>query len=156
MLTSRTVIGIVVGAAIIGIASASMVLDLTRGPLAIEETFNQGESTTYRINGDAGASHSIQVTAERFELELNAPGEDGQSIPRSEFVQEFAIGWTHQESGDTRIFIQNTGGDQMRVSGLFEVSGDPIFFIYHIMVITTGVVIIGFSLTFSIRKPRGF
>ena len=156
MLTSRTVIGIIAGAAIIGLASASIVLDLTRGPLEVSETFGPGESTAYQISGDAGAAHAIQVTAERFELELTGPGEGGPAVPRTEFIGEFAIEWTHQETGRTLISVHNTGGGQMVVDGIFEISGDPIVFAYHIVVITSGIVIIGFSLAFSLRKPRGF
>ena len=156
MLTARTVIGLVAGAAIIGLASASMVLDLTRGSLDITETFRPGESTSYQITGDEGATHRITVTAERFEVELSSPGEDGTVIPRTEFADEFSTEWTHQEDGRTFIAIQNRGGDEMVVSGSFETSGDPFFFAYHIVVITSGVVIIGFSMAFSLRKPRGF
>lgn len=156
MLTSRTVIGVIAGAAIIGLASASIVLDLTRGPLEVTETFGQGEATSYQISGDAGAAHSILVTAERFELELTGPGDGGPVVPRTEFAGEFAMEWTHQETGRTVISLQNTGGGQMVVDGVFEISGDPLVFAYHIVVITSGVVIIGFSLAFSLRKPRGF
>ena len=156
MLTSRTVIGVIAGAVIIGLASASIILDLTRGPLEVTETFGQGESTAYQISGDAGAAHSIRVTAERFDLELTGPGEGGPAVPRTEFTGEFAIEWTHQETGRTIISVQNTGGGQMVVDGVFEISSDPLVFAYHIVVVTSGVVIIGFSLAFSFRKPRGF
>ena len=156
MLTGRTVIGLVAGAAIIGLASASMVLDLTRGPLDITETFGPGESTTYQITGDEGATHHIAVTAERFDMELAGPGDGGPVIPRTEFAEEFSMEWTHQESGRTLISLHNRGGDQMVVSGAFAISADPLFFAYHIVVVTSGVVIIGFSLAFSLRKPRGF
>ena len=38
----------------------------------------------------------------------------------------------------------------------WEVLNDPIQITYHIMVIIGGVVILGFSAGFSIRKPKGF
>ena len=155
MLTGRTVIGLVAGAAIIGLASASMILDLTRGPLDVTEAFEPGEFTSYQITGDEGATHRITVTAERFEMELTGPGNDAL-IPRTEFAGEFSTEWTHQENGRTLISIQNRGGDQMVVSGSFETAGDPLVFAYHLVVITSGVVIIGFSMAFSLRKPRGF
>lgn len=155
MLTGRTVIGIIAGAAIIALASASMVLDLTREALEVNETFDPGESTSFMISGDANSNHSLLVTAERFEFEMAAPG-GGDSIPRGEFVGELSIDWVHEETGNTRISIQNTGSSQMVVSGAFDVPLDPILFAYHIIVITSGVVIIGFSLAFSLRKPRGF
>lgn len=155
MITSRTVIGIVAGAAIIGLGVASLVAELAGEPLQITETFEVGEVTSYQITGDAGAVHAITVTAERFEMELASPG-DGLVIPRTEFAGQHHQEWSHQEAGRTTIRLQNTGGTEMVVEGSFSVSTDPIFFAYHIVVITSGVVIIGFSLVFSLRKPRGF
>jgi len=36
------------------------------------------------------------------------------------------------------------------------VSQDPLFLTYHILVIIAGIVVIGFSAAFTVRKPRGF
>lgn len=155
MITTRTIIGMVVGGAIIVLAGASLVLDLVRGPLEITETFGPGESTSYQIAGDAGAVHTISVAAERFEIRLDGPG-GGPSVPRTEFLEEYSLEWTHLESGRTAINLWNTGGTDMVVSGTFSVPVDSIRFVYHIVVITSGVVIIGFSMGFSLRKPRGF
>jgi len=33
---------------------------------------------------------------------------------------------------------------------------DPLFLTYHILVIIAGIVVIGFSAAFTVRKPRGF
>lgn len=156
MLTRRTVIGIVAGAAIIGLATASMIIDLTGGPLEITETYGPGESTSYQISGDAGAAHTIRVTGERFEMELTAPGEGGAAVPNTEFAGEHTIEWTQEEAGRTHIVVRNTGGNDVVVYGTLDITLDPIRFAYHLVVITSGVVIIGFSLAFSLKKPRGF
>ena len=150
-----TYVGIVAGTVIIGIAALSLVSELSGDPLEINETFQAGESTAYRITGDAGAVHKITVTAERFEMELESPGGEF-TMPRAEFVDSHSVEWIHAESGHTLISIQNTGGTEMNVTGTLSVSSDPIFIAYHIMVITTGVLIIGFTLSMWIRKPRGF
>ena len=154
MMTSRTIIGIAVGAAIIGIASTSMVIDLTRESLDITESYGPGEGTAYQISGDVGATHHITVTAERFEIQMTGPQD--VIVPPTEFAGEFSREWTHQEAGRTIISVQNRGGDEMVITGIFETAVDPIFIAYHTVVITSGVVIIGFSMAFSLRKPRGF
>jgi len=38
----------------------------------------------------------------------------------------------------------------------YEVLTDPIQITYHIVVIIGGIIILGFSAGFSIRKPKGF
>ena len=99
MLTRRTVIGIVVGAAIIGLATASMIIDLTGGPLEITETYRPGEATSYQISGDQGSMHTIRVTGERFEMELTAPGDDGLVIPQTQFSDEHTITMDRSRGG---------------------------------------------------------
>ena len=155
MITSRTIIGVIAGAVIMGLAAASLISDIAGGPLEITETFAAGESTSYQISGDAGADHSVRITAERFQMQLESPG-GGLSVPMTEFTGEYYLEWSHLESGRTIIQLQNTGGTEMVVEGSFSISADPIFFAYHLVVITSGVVIVGFSLAFSLRKPRGF
>lgn len=155
MFSARTIIGIVIGAAIIGISSTSWIMDMSQGPLVISEEYGLGESTTYSITGDEGSAHSMTIRAEKFQLEMESPG-DGFAIPRTEFANSHSIDWTHQETGRTLIYVQNTGGNTMSIDATLEVSSDPIWLAYRLVVITTGVIIIGFSLGFSFKKPRGF
>ena len=64
--------------------------------------------------------------------------------------------WTNPTQGENIIQIQNTGNSEFNVSGTFELQRDPLFFTYSILVIVAGIVIIGFSAGFSVRKPKGF
>lgn len=155
MFTARTIIGIIVGAVIIGISLTSMVLDLTGGPLVISEEYGMGETASYSITGDEGASHSMTITADKFQLRLESPGE-GFSVPATEFENSHSMEWIHQQSGRTLIQIQNIGEDTMSIDATLEISEDPVWFAYRLVVITTGVIIIGLSLGFSVRKPKGF
>lgn len=155
MFSTRTIIGIAVGAVIVGVPIVSLVVDLTGGPLVISEEYDIGETASYSITGDEGATHSMTITADRFKLRLESPGE-GFSVPSSEFEDVHSMEWVHQESGRTRILIQNIGEDVMNIDATLEISEDPLWFAYRLVVITTGVIIIGLSLGFSVRKPRGF
>ena len=155
MFTGRTIIGIVVGAAIIGIGVAALVDSVGLRSLEREETVPVGDSLRYNIDASAGAEQEILVTGEKFDVELSSPG-GGLQIPAGSYKDELVLDWVHLADGTTDVRIQNTGGTELAVRAAFNVSTDPILFAYHFMVITAGVIIIGFSLGFSVRKPRGF
>lgn len=155
MFSTRTIIGIAVGAVIVAVPLVSLVADLTGGPLVISEEYGIGETASYSITGDEGATHSMTITADKFQLKLESPGE-GFSIPSGEYEDVHSMEWVHQKSGRTLIQIQNIGEDVMNIDATLEISEDPLWFAYRLVVITTGVIIIGLSLGFSVRKPRGF
>lgn len=154
MLSKRTIIGIVVGSAIIGIGAYSLVSDIGFQTIDVDETFEIGESTSYQINSARDGTQAMRITGEKFNLALQSPGD--LQIPTQSFHDEKYIEWVHQQDGITYITVQNTGSTDLRITATFEVTTSPILFTYHIIVITSGVVIIGFSIGFTLRKPRGF
>lgn len=155
MLTKRTGIGIAVGSIIIAIGIFAVISEITRGPLEVHETFDVGESTSYQISGNDGSHHIMKITGEKFNLELKSPA-DGLQIPKTSHSKEVTLDWVHLDDGKTLINLQNTGNSELVVDATLEVATDPILFTYHLIVITSGVVIIGFSMGFSLRKPKGF
>ena len=155
MFTKRTAIGLAVGSVIIAVGIAALVLEITGGPLEVHETFDVGESTTYTITGNDGAHHVMTITGEKFDLSLKSPA-DGLQIPKTSHTKEVTLDWVHLQDGKTIINIQNTGNSELVVDATLEVSTDPLLFAYHFVVITSGVIIIGFSMGFSLRKPKGF
>lgn len=155
MLTKRTAIGIGVGSIIIAIGIVALIFEITGGPLEVHETFDVGESTTYTITGDAHSQHVMTIIGEKFNLSLSSPG-DGLQIDKTAHTEEVTLDWVHLKDGKTIINLQNTGNSEMVVDATLEVSTNTILFAYHFIVITSGVIIIGFSLGFSIRKPKGF
>ena len=66
------------------------------------------------------------------------------------------ISWVNTISGENVIKIQNIGNSELNAKGTLEKSRDPLFLTYHILVIIAGIVVIGFSAAFTVRKPRGF
>lgn len=155
MLTKRTSIGIGIASVIIAIGVVSAVLHLGLQTVNVDETFGVGEFTSYRLNAPMDAQQSMTVNADIFEVRISSPGE-GYDIPLTSKKGEQTFSWTHSEDGESRIDLKNTGNSEMSITAAFVVSTDPLFLTYDIMVIIAGIVIIGFSLGFSIRKPRGF
>ena len=155
MLSKRTIIGIIVGSAIIAIGIYSLISGLGLHTMQVNETFAVGESTSYQITAAEHAKQHMKITGEKFDLKLSSPG-TGLQIPQTSHTKEVTLEWTHLKDGVTVINLQNTGSSELKVEATLEVSSDPILFTYHIVVITSGMVIIGFSMGFTLRKPKGF
>jgi hypothetical protein len=155
VLSKRTVIGLIVGIVIIAIGAVSLVQHI--GTLTINENYvvNVGDSTFYTIPAPANTPQSMKIVGDSFDLQLESPG-DGLQIPSTSYKKELDLNWVHVQEGETKIKIQNTGNTELKITGTIIRSSDPIWFTFDIMVITSGMVIIGFSMGFTLRKPKGF
>ncbi len=143
------------GSAIIGIGAVSLIQHI--GTITVNENYlvEVGDSTFYTIPAPANTPQSMKIVGDSFDLKLESPAE-GLQIPKTSFKKEKKLDWVHLEDGESKIQIQNTGNTDLEITGVLIRSSDPIWFTFDIMVITSGVVIIGFSMGFTIRKPKGF
>ena len=156
MLSKRTIIGLVVGTAIIAIGGYSLLTHI--GPLTIYEDYTVaiGDSMSYTIPAPNHTPQHMKILGDAFDLKLESPS-TGLQIPNmTSYQNELTLDWVHVADGDTRIFIQNTGNSELSITGELIRTSDPIWFTYDLMVITSGMVIIGFSMGFTLRKPKGF
>ena len=155
MLSKRTIIGLVVGSIIIGIGGYSLITHI--GTITIHEDYivGTGDSTVYTIPAPAGTPQTMTIVGDSFDLKLQSPG-DGLQIPNTSYKKETTLEWVHNEDGATGIQIQNTGNTELEITGTLIRSSDPIWFTFDLMVIISGMVIIGFSMGFTLRKPKGF
>ena len=155
MLSRRTIIGMIVGSVIIGIGAVSLVGHI--GTTTINENYvlNVGSSTVYTIPAPKDTNQFMMLVGDSFNVKLESPS-DGLQIPETSYKEELELKWTHSEDGDTRIYIQNTGNEELTITGTLIRSFDPIWLTYDFMVMISGVVIIGFSMGFTLRRPKGF
>ena len=155
MLSKRTIIGIVVGSAIIAIGLFALVSSFGIQTKNIDETLGLGKSTTYQFTAPIHSKQFLNITGNSFHLSLESP-RGGLQIPGQDSKNQLSLEWVHLVDGVSRVQIQNTGDNELHITGTLQFLSDPILITYHIVVITAGFVIIGFSAGFSIRKPRGF
>jgi len=155
MISKRTIIGLIIGIAIIGIGGASLFLHI--GTLTINENYTIviGDSAFYTIPAPINTPQSMTITGAAFDLKLESPA-DGLQIPITSYKEKAMLDWVHLEDGESIIQIQNTGNTELTITGVLIRSSDPIWFTYDLMVIISGMVIIGFSMGFTLRKPKGF
>lgn len=156
MWSKFTIIGVIVGSIIIGIGGSSLVMHM--GPITVDQshTVLTGEAASYLIPAPAGSEQTMKITGDRFNVTLSSPGQDGLKIESTEYRQDATLAWVHQESGDTTIHIRNTGSNELLIQPLIVRSADPIWIAFDFMVIISGIIIIGFSLGFAARRPKGF
>jgi hypothetical protein len=155
MMAKRTIIGMIVGSAIIGIGLYSLIVSFDFKTIELNETFGVGESTSYQIRANSGASQTMSIIGEKFDLKLSSPS-DGLQIPNTSYTDEATLNWIHLDDGITMIKLQNLGSTDLQVNASLNLTQDPILFTYHLVVITSGMIIIGFSMGFTLRKPKGF
>ena len=155
MLKSRTIIGIVVGSIIIALGGVSLVTSFGLQQVDFDDNFAPGESTTFNFFAPKNSAQWINITGDSFHVDLRSP-RGGIQIEEEDFTKELTIEWRHLIDGETTLKINNTGNDIVNAKGYFHLLTDPIQFTFHILVLTSGVIIIGFSAGFSVRKPRGF
>ena len=119
-----------------------------------DETFGIGDADKIRFNAPENSFQTLTVSGDSFDLKIITPNESN-NVDQS-FKGKASFSWTNLTPGENIIQIQNTGNSEFNIYGKFELQRDPLFFTYSILVIVAGIVIIGFSAGFSVRKPKGF
>ncbi len=155
MYSKRTVIGIGVGAVIIAIGVIALVTSFGLQSINVDDTYGIGEKTTYSLTAPQHATQYINITGDSFTIQLKSPGA-GLQIPETDHKDNVDIEWVHLTDGRSILKIRNTGDSELHVTGTLQALTDPLQIMYHVVVIITGIVILGFSSAFSIRKPSGF
>ena len=156
MLATRTIIGLVVGSLVIGLGAFALVNSLAP-TISMNENFviSPGASEFFTIPAPKDAPQYMMIIGDSFDLKLTSPG-DGLNISNTSYKKELVLDWTHTENGQTIIVIQNTGASELAITANTNQTPDPFGITFDFMVITSGVVILGFSLGFTLRKPKGF
>ena len=156
MLNKYTVIGLIVGCVISGLGVMSMI-DFLVNPIDVmdfDDDFGVGESTIFSFQAQDNSFQKLIITGSSFDVKVSTP-DDVAKFDHS-YKNKADISWTNTIAGENIIKIQNTGDSELNAKGTLEKSRDPLFLTYHILVIIAGIVVIGFSAAFTVRKPRGF
>ena len=156
VLNKYTIIGLIAGCIISGLGVISMV-DFLANPVDImdfDDDFGVGESTTFAFQAPENSLQKIMITGSSFDVKVSIP--DNVARFDDSFKNKADISWVNTVSGENVIKIQNTGQSELNANGALKKSQDPLFLTYHLLVIIAGIVVIGFSAAFTVRKPRGF
>ena len=156
MLNKYTIIGLIVGCIISGLGVASMI-DFLVNPIDVmnfDDDFGVGESTIFVFQAPESSLQKLMITGDSFDVKISVP--DNVAKFDNNYRNTADLSWVNTISGENVIKIQNIGNSELNAIGTLEKSRDPLFLTYHILVIIAGIVVIGFSAAFTVRKPRGF
>ena len=156
MLSKRTIIGLIFGIAIIALGGASLIIHTGLHTDDFQDVIEVGALAHYTIPAPNHTPQQMMITGDAFDLKLSSPS-TGLQIPNvTSYKNELKLNWVHISDGETKIQIQNTGNTELEITGVIITSYQPEIFTLDLMVMITGVIIIGFSLGFTLRKPKGF
>lgn len=154
MLTRRTIIGIGIGGLAVSLGTFFLIQSIFYNIHEIDEKVDIGKSDVFQFDALQHYHELLNVTGNSFHVKLTTPS-NGLQVDDS-FQNQISFDWTVLENGKNFINITNTGGSLLHVTGQLKAVVNPIVYTSHIIVITSGILIIGISAAFSIRKPRGF
>ena len=156
MLNKYTIIGLIVGCIISGLGVISMI-DFLVNPVDVmdfDDDFGVGESTIFSFQASENSAQKLIITGISFDVKVSIPDNVAKFV--NSYKDEADISWVNTIAGENIIKLQNTGNSELNAKGTLEKSRDPLFLTYHILVVIAGIVVIGFSAAFTVRKPRGF
>ena len=156
MLNKYTIVGLIAGGIISGLGVISMI-DFLANPVDVmdfDDDFGVGESTIFSFQAPENSFQKLMITGSSFDVKVSIP--DNAAKFDNSYKNKADISWTNTVPGENIIKIQNIGNSELNAKGTLEKSRDPLFLTYHILVIIAGIVVIGFSAAFTVRKPRGF
>lgn len=154
MLTKKTAIGIGVGTFVIAIGSYFLIQSLVSNTISVNDTVDIGKPDIFQFDAQKHFHELLNVTGDSFHVILTTPS-NGLQV-NQDFKKHISFDWYSLIDGKHFINVTNTGGSTLQVTGKLEAVQDPIIFATHLIVISSGILIIGFSAAFSLRKPRGF
>jgi len=155
VISKRTIIGLIVGIIIITLGGASLILHIGTSTDDFQDVIEVGAPRLYTIPAPIHTQQSMTITGDTFDLKLASP-DDGLQIPLTSYKKELILDWVHVEDGETKLQIQNTGKTELEITGVITTSYKPEIITLDFMVIISGMLLIGLSMGFTLRKPKGF
>ena len=75
MFTKRTIIGTVVGSAIIALGLGSLIMAFGLQTVEIDDTYGIGEGTSYKFNAPQSSEQNVKIEGESFDITLRTPAD---------------------------------------------------------------------------------
>ena len=154
MLTKRSAIGIGIGSVAVVLGTFFLLQTMISNSHDVNDPVDIGKSDVFQFDAQKHYHESLNVTGSSFHVKMKTPG-TGLQVD-DDFKNQASFDWYSLENGKHFINITNTGGSVLHVTGKLQAITNPLIFTSHLIVISSGVLIIGISAVFSIRRPKGF
>ncbi len=154
MLSKKSAIGIAIGSIAIILGGFFLIQDLMSNEHIVNDTVDIGKSDIFSFDAQKHYHEFLNITGSSFYVIMKTPA-DGLQVNK-DFQKEISFDWFSLENGKHFINITNTGDSVLHVNGKLQAVTNPLIFTSHFIVISSGILIIGISAAFSVRRPKGF
>jgi hypothetical protein len=137
------------GIAFIVIGAASSIYTNTAVDVPLENTVRAGMPDIITPDMNVGNTASIMVTGSTFNVTIQDP--DRQVLRAESNVTSFSHDLTAKKAGEYTIEIVNTGNSDLKVTGYAQTKGSPLGLTGALMLVITGVIVVGLGLRFRNR-----
>ena len=137
------------GIAFIAIGAASSIYANTAVDVPLDNTVSPGTVDEITPEMEVGNTASIMVSGSTFDITIKDP--DGQELASETNSTSFSYDLTAQKAGVHTIEIDNTGSTSLTVSGHAQTKASPLGLSGALMLMITGVIVVGLSLRFRNR-----
>jgi len=154
MLTKKSAAGIGIGSVAVVLGTFFLLQTIVSNVHDVNDIVDIGKSDVFQFDALKHYHEFLNVTGSSFHVKMKTPS-TGLQVD-DDFKNKISFDWFSLENGKHFINITNTGGSIIHVTGKLQAVSNPIIFTSHLIVISSGVLIIGISAVFSIRRPKGF
>ena len=154
MLTKKSAAGIGIGSVAVILGTFFLIQTIVSNAHDVNDVVDIGKSDVFQFDALKHYHEFLNVTGSSFHVKMKTPS-TGLQVD-DDFKNKISFDWFSLENGKHFINITNTGGSILHVAGKLQAVSNPIIFTSHLIVISSGVLIIGISAVFSIRRPKGF
>lgn len=154
MLTKKSLAGIAIGSVAVVLGTFFLLQIISTNSHDVNDVVDIGKSDVFQFEALKHYHESLNVNGSSFHVLMKTPS-TGLQVDK-DFQKEINLDWYSLENGKHFINITNTGGSTLHVTGKLQAVTNPLIFTSHLIVISSGILIIGISAAFSIRRPKGF
>ncbi|HEX2471488.1 MAG TPA: hypothetical protein VHJ59_01930 [Nitrososphaera sp.] len=139
-------IAIAAGIAFIAIGTASSIYSNIPIDVPLDNTIAPGTVDVITPDMNVESTASVLVSGDTFHIEIRDP--DGQVIESRSGNSTFNYDLTAQKAGQHIITINNTGTSDLTIAGDAQTKSSPLGLIGALMLVVTGIIVIGLGLRF--------
>ncbi|MGH9924829.1 MAG: hypothetical protein ACRD5B_05575 [Nitrososphaeraceae archaeon] len=137
------------GISFIVIGSASALYTLTPVPVSLNGTVEAGQSDRLTPSMNVGNPVALSVTGSNSSIEIVDP--ENEVIRSVTNISDFQFNFTAQKDGQYLISIENLGSSDLYIAGSAFTKGSQIAFGGQLMLIVTGIIVLGLGLRAKLR-----
>jgi hypothetical protein len=137
------------GAAFIAIGIASALYSNVAVEVPLDGAVSPGLTDELSPEMDIGNTLSMQASGSTFDVDVYDP--DGETLASQQGLSNFTYELTATKAGEYRILVENTGSETIQITGTAQTKSSPLASIGPMLLIITGIIVIGLGLRFRAR-----